>query len=143
LTDFERREHVRITVLLGEEGSYPGQFNRILDEIAAIVDGRDVIIAGDFNLTISHFSDTSIKKNNLGIQNRPADEFGLMNCWMQANPGEPLHQTLRWSRDRSIPYHCDGIFVPVKWKSRLKSCVVLSGSEWDELSDHDPVLARF
>ena len=29
------------------EGSYPGQVNRILDEIASVVDGRDVIIAGD------------------------------------------------------------------------------------------------
>ncbi|MEZ5941169.1 MAG: hypothetical protein R3C18_07245 [Planctomycetaceae bacterium] len=47
------------------EGSYPGQVNRILDEIAPLIDRRDAVIAGDFNLTISQFADTPIKKNNL------------------------------------------------------------------------------
>jgi len=66
-----------------------------------------------------------------------------MNCWMQANPDEPLHQTLRWTGNRATRYHCDGVFEPRKWKDRLKSSVVLSGEEWDDLSDHNPVLAKF
>lgn len=125
------------------EGSYPGQVNRILDEIASLIDGRDVVIAGDFNLTISHFADAPIKKNNLEIQQRLAEEFGLMNCWTQANPEEPPHQTLRWTKDRSIPFHCDGIFVPSTWKDQLTTCEVLLGEEWNDLSDHNPVLAKF
>ena len=28
-------------------------------------------------------------------------------------------------------------------KDRLESCVVLSGDEWNRLSDHNPVLAQF
>lgn len=96
------------------EGRYAGQVNRILDMIAPLIDGRDVIIAGDFNLTISHFADEPIDKNNLAIQQRLTEEFGLMNCWMQANPDEPPHQTLRWTRNRATRYHCDGVFVPRK-----------------------------
>ena len=125
------------------EGRYPGQVNRILDEISEIAKGSDVIIAGDFNLTVSFCEDASIKSSNIAIHERLADEFGLMNCWSEANPGQPLAQTLRWSRDRTIPFHCDGIFVPQRWKPLLKSCVVLSGQEWEELSDHNPVIAHF
>ena len=127
------------------EGSYPGQVNRILNEIASFASGRDLIIAGDFNLTVSHWSESArpIKKSNLEIQQRLAEDFGLINCWMDANPDQELHQTLRWARDRSIPYHCDGIFVPQSWQDSLLSCDVLSGEEWNQLSDHNPVLASF
>lgn len=67
----------------------------------------------------------------------------LLNCWQEANPNQPLHQTLRWTGDRTIPYHCDGIFVPKAWKNRLQSCVVLTGEDWNRLSDHNPVAACF
>lgn len=125
------------------EGSYPGQVNRILDEISSVIGDREVMIAGDFNFAISDSGDGRVEKRVQEIRERLADEFGLMNCWTEANPGEPLPQTLRWTRDRSIPFHCDGIFVPRGWKSHLKSCEVLSGDEWDDLSDHNPVVARF
>ena len=72
-----------------------------------------------------------------------AGEFGLFNCWQAANPDQPLHQTLRWTGDRKTPYHCDGLFVPKSWKDRLESCVVLSGDDWNQLSDHNPVIANF
>ena len=76
-------------------------------------------------------------------QVRLAEEFGLHNCWQTANPDQPLSQTLRWTGDRTIPYHCDGIFVPRSWKDRLKSCDVIAGEEWNRLSDHNPVVACF
>jgi hypothetical protein len=79
----------------------------------------------------------------LAIQARLADEFGLLNCWQEANPDQPLHQTLRWTGNRTIPYHCDGLFVPMAWKARLQSCCVLAGDEWNRLSDHNPVVTCF
>lgn len=82
-------------------------------------------------------------KQDLAIQARLADEFGLLNCWQVANPDQPLCQTLRWTGNRTIPYHCDGIFVPKTWKDRLESCLVLAGEEWNGLSDHNPVVAQF
>jgi endonuclease/exonuclease/phosphatase family metal-dependent hydrolase len=125
--------------------SYARQVNQILDEVARIASGRDVVIGGDFNLTVSHFagSERAVSKQDLAIQSRLAEEFGLMNCWQTANPNQSLPQTLRWTRNRMIPYHCDGLFVPESWKSRLQSCVILSGDEWNALSDHNPVLAAF
>jgi hypothetical protein len=37
----------------------------------------------------------------------------------------------------------DGIFVPRAWLPRLKSCRVVHGSRWSQLSDHNPVVADF
>lgn len=126
-------------------GDYPKQVNLILDEIKRIAGGREMIVGGDFNLTVSNCpdSDRPISKADLAIQTRLADEFDLINCWQEANPNQPLPQTLRWSGDRTIPYHCDGIFVPRSWKDRLQSCVVPAGEEWNVLSDHNPVIASF
>lgn len=125
--------------------TYAKQVNKLLDEIKRIAADREVIIGGDFNLTVSSWrgSERPVCKQDLAIQARLADEFGLINCWQEANPNTPLHQTLRWTGDRTIPYHCDGLFVPKAWKTRLVSCEVLGGAEWHHLSDHNPVLAHF
>lgn len=123
--------------------SYQKEINKLLDEIKKIARNRAVVIGGDFNLTVSHWpvSERPVSKQDLAIQARLADEFGLLNCWQAANPDQPLHQTLRWTKDRTIPYHCDGLFVPKSWKDRLASCTVLAGEEWHSLSDHNPVIA--
>jgi endonuclease/exonuclease/phosphatase family metal-dependent hydrolase len=125
--------------------SYSKQVNKILDVIVSIAQGRDVILGGDFNLTVSHRPDSArpTAKQDLLIQNRLGDELGLINCWCIANPDVPLSQTLRWSKDKTIPYHCDGMFVPRSWQQRLMSCSVLSGEKWNRLSDHNPVVAEF
>ena len=125
--------------------SYSKQVNKLLDEIGRIANGREIILGGDFNLSISNSSKSErpLSKHDLAIQVRLAEEFGLINCWTSANPCEPLPQTLRWTGDRTIPYHCDGLFVPKLWKNRLESCRVLSGDPWNQLSDHNPVIAEF
>lgn len=125
--------------------SYSKQVNKLLDEVKKVAGEREVVIGGDFNLTVSHWPDSGrpVSKRDLAIQARLADEFGLLNCWQAVNPNRPLCQTLRWTGDRTIPYHCDGIFVPRSWQERLESCVVLAGDDWDRLSDHNPVIAQF
>src|SRR5262245_29893191 len=105
--------------------AYWKQVNKLLDEIKKVADGREMVIGGDFNWTVSHWPgpDRPTCKRDMAIQARLADEFGLVNCWQAANPDQPLCQTLRWTGNRAIPYHCDGLFVPKAWKDRLKSCV--------------------
>jgi endonuclease/exonuclease/phosphatase family metal-dependent hydrolase len=75
---------------------------------------------------------------------RLRDEFDLIPCWQTAHPGERLARTLRWMRRLdSLPYHCDGIFVPSSWAPALQSCTVLENEEWSVISDHNPVVATF
>lgn len=122
--------------------NYVAEVNAALDGLLAFRDDCELVIAGDFNLTVSprHPSEKRpLESAEQKIQARLHDEFGLVNCWERCNPGQPLAQTLR---DFSQS-HCDGIFVPVRWAARLRSCTVLAGEPWNKLSDHYPVVAEF
>ncbi len=127
----------------GGSGSYAGRVSAILDVILTLADGCYLIIGGDFNLSVSRSlsPDRPTTKKDLAIQDRLENEFGLMNCWQEVHPGTEPVQTLRWLREPTTVYHCDGIFVPRAWKVRLRDCTVLAGDEWNELSDHNPVIA--
>ena len=105
--------------------------NVLMDEIRELAAGRAVVIGGDFNVPVGHSPGPArpTSKQEVAIQARLADEFGLVNCWRAANPSRPLCQTLRWTGNRTTPYHCDGLFVPRAWADRLVSCVVPAGDE--------------
>lgn len=125
------------------KGGYWGQVNRLLDAIQQVSQGHDIVIGGDFNILVSQHpeNERSVRRQEIAIHQRLSEEFQLLNCWQTANPGQQPYQTLRWTGNRTIPYHCDGIFVPKSWKQRLVSCEVLNGAPWDALSDHNPVVA--
>jgi hypothetical protein len=127
------------------EGRYVGQVNRILDEIKKLARGRAVVIGGDFNVIVSDGPgcERPPSRRERAIQERLAEEFGLANGWQAANPGRAPPQTLRWAGAPATAYHCDGLFVPRAWADRLESCVVLAGGEWNDLSDHNPVVTQF
>lgn len=121
---------------------YKKSVNQILDFIATLSDDCDLIIGGDFNLTTArrHPHETA-QDNTLWLLERLRKEFNLMSCWQAANPNQDLPQTLRWNRDKTKPYHCDGIFVPACWYRYLDHCDVLASPTWEKLSDHNPVVA--
>jgi exonuclease III len=130
---------------VGERG-YVRTLHQILDRIALLRVGADLILGGDFNVVVGHRQPReriAMSRGEREILDRLSAEFGLISCWQAANPGRPLAQTLRWSADRRAPYHCDGIFVPSAWSAHLVSCRVITGSRWAGLSDHNPVVAEF
>ena len=125
---------------------YVRTLHQILDRIAPLRAGADLILGGDFNVVVGHRQPREripMSRGEREILDRLSAEFDLIGCWQAANPGRPLAQTLRWSADRRAPYHCDGIFVPSSWRGRLVSCRVVTGSRWAGLSDHNPVVAEF
>jgi hypothetical protein len=130
--------------------TYIEAVRKMLDVIWANRGDGDLIIGGDFNVTVGvhHPAERNGRGSwvnqaaELRMLERLRGQFGLVNCWQAANPGVPLHQTLRWSNDPVPSYHCDGIFVPASWQVRL-SCTVVDREEWAGLSDHNPVVATF
>ena len=129
----------------GERG-YVRTMHKILDRVARLRVGADLVLGGDFNVVVGRRHPNEripVTKGEREILDRLAAELDLISCWQAAHPGRPLAQTLRWSANRSAPYHCDGIFVPAAWGSRLASCRVVTGSRWTTLSDHNPVVAEF
>jgi exonuclease III len=130
---------------VGERG-YIRTLHQILDRIARLAAGADLLLGGDFNVVVGQrqpHERIRMSRGEREILDRLTAEFALMSCWQAAHPGRPLAQTLRWSADRAAPYHCDGIFVPASWASRLVACRVVRGPRWAALSDHNPVVAEF
>ena len=130
---------------VGERG-YIRTMQHILDRVALLRDGADLVLGGDFNVAVGYRQPRErirILRGERDVLDRLANEFDLVSCWQAANPDRPLAQTLRWMGNPSAPYHCDGIFVPRSWLPRLKSCRVVRGSRWSQLSDHNPVVADF
>ena len=125
--------------------SYLKEVGRILDFAGESAEGIPLILAGDFNVAVGQRQPGQTLSTTRGEQRlleRLRDEFSLLPCWQTAHPNEPLARTLRWlHRSDSLPYHCDGIFIPASWTSALQSCSVLEGDEWHTLSDHNPVIA--
>jgi endonuclease/exonuclease/phosphatase (EEP) superfamily protein YafD len=130
---------------VGDRG-YVRTLHALLDRIARLRAGADLILGGDFNVVVGQRQRTerlTMSRGEREILERLAVEFDLISCWQAAHPGRPLAQTLRWSANRIAPYHCDGIFVPSAWSPRLTTCRVVRGSRWTALSDHNPVVAEF
>jgi exonuclease III len=131
----------------GERG-YVRTMHEILDRVLRIQGDRrecDLVLAGDFNVAVGRRPASDPRPFGRGerdLLDRIDGELDLIACWQTANPGKRLAQTLRWGRDPTIPYHCDGIFVPRSWSPRLASCRVVRGTRWAKLSDHNPVVAE-
>ena len=130
------------------EGGYCGRMHRILDAIAVAARAAatpHIVVGGDFNICISprRHGGEPVGARQRAVQVRLHEEFGLINAWDVLHPRSRPAQTLRWTGDPTVPYHCDGLFVPRGWLTSLRSCVVLSSSRWCARSDHNPVVATF
>ena len=129
----------------GERG-YIASMHSLLDALAPLARDGDLLLGGDFNVACGVRGPRDVVRFSKGereILDRMSRELELMPCWQAMHPRTPLAQTLRWAGNRETPYHCDGIFAPQSWRSRLLRCDVLRGPGWDRLSDHNPVLAVF
>jgi endonuclease/exonuclease/phosphatase family metal-dependent hydrolase len=130
---------------VGERG-YVRTMHEILDLLAPLRAGAELILAGDCNVATGYRHPAearTISRGERELLDRMSNELQLVSCWQAANPGRPLAQTLRWTTNPTTPYHCDGIFVTPFWLERLVSCRVVAGSRWSQLSDHNPVIATF
>lgn len=125
--------------------SYIKEVGLILDFAGVLAEGRPLILAGDFNVAVGLRQPghtLSISRGEKLFLQRLHEEFSLVPCWQTAHPDKPLARTLRWMRrSDSLPYHCDGLFMPTAWTSALQACEVLEEEEWCRLSDHNPVVA--
>jgi exonuclease III len=132
-----------LSVHIPSPGPYEPHMQRLIDVMKPLAQGKQVVLAGDLNVTtaVRHLSET--RRNTRGegeILARLWRELGVKNAWQHRNPDAHLPQTLRWVRDPEVPYHCDGIFLSETLLERVQSAEVLGGAEWKELSDHYPVV---
>jgi endonuclease/exonuclease/phosphatase family metal-dependent hydrolase len=125
---------------------YTEEAVRIIGQIRAIIGAdSDLQIGGDFNFTLGerHPSEDRETSSDERVALDAIAAAGLVSCWTEAHPKEPLGQTLRWSGDRSpgktTPYHCDGLLVP-KARALGATCTIHVGDRFS-VSDHNPISA--
>lgn len=127
-----------------KSGSYEKHVGAMLAQIASRWSSMSIIIGGDFNLTTAYSrSGSELGENTAGevrILRKLKDELGVTNAWQHLYPATDLPQTLRWSKDKSIPYHCDAIFLSAGLAPHIVQAEVHGEGEWGVLSDHNPIL---
>ena len=122
---------------------YKRPMHELLDHFATLGSRHDLILGGDFNLAVGvRHAAEPVPADPPWLLQRLRREFNLLSCWQAVHPNQALAQTLRWTGNPTMPYHCDGVFVPAAWYRHLEDCQVLSGPAWDSLSDHNPVIVR-
>jgi endonuclease/exonuclease/phosphatase family metal-dependent hydrolase len=132
------------SVHIPSPGPYERRVRKLIDILGRTPSRHPRILAGDFNVTVALRQPSEDWKNSPGekrILQRFRDELDLTNAWQAMHPEEPLPQTLRWSGNKTVPYHCDGIFVDSRCRAHLREAKVLDGDSWPSLSDHNPVFA--
>jgi endonuclease/exonuclease/phosphatase family metal-dependent hydrolase len=129
---------------VGQSG-YVKTMHEILDALERKRIGADIVIGGDFNVAAGYRGANEPVRMSRGereLLDRITSQFKLVPCWQSTHPNVPLAQTLRWTANRTAPYHCDGIFIPRSWLPHLRSCEILADHSWQQLSDHNPVVAE-
>ena len=79
----KQRNAIRSLPRLHLRNGYAAVVNSILDMIDKHRDGCDIVIGGDFNLSVSERQPSEERTNkqcNLENQSRLRDELGLINC---------------------------------------------------------------
>lgn len=125
------------------ESTYFREALAIVEELKNHKDIADLIVSGDFNLTITERNAQEHRKNSEEdkvIISKIRDELGLVNCWKTVHPEKFLDQTFHGGQFPAPPFHIDGIFIPQAWKHRIQACEVVSPPkyEWFE-GDHYPM----
>jgi endonuclease/exonuclease/phosphatase family metal-dependent hydrolase len=122
--------------------SYIREARTIVDRINRVVPGgAPLIIGGDFNFASLGERVDGERLATHADEQKALDEFrtnGFLVAWRDLHPAAPLAQTLRWTGNKTTPFHCDGYLVRGLEASRL-TCEVLLNEQFDAVSDHRPL----
>jgi endonuclease/exonuclease/phosphatase family metal-dependent hydrolase len=123
---------------------YVDEVLRIVRSIRSLIPPRaQLTIGGDFNFASLGQRQQGESRRTTTKELHALEELATMDLvplWQACHAGSPLPQTLRWSRNRATPYHCDGFLVhPARTIEAL--CEVLTSAFIESWSDHNPVVA--
>jgi endonuclease/exonuclease/phosphatase family metal-dependent hydrolase len=122
--------------------SYVREARTIVDRIImSVPSDAPLVIGGDFNFASLGERVDGERRATDPSEQKALDEFrarGFLVAWRDLHPAAPLPQTLRWTGNRTTPFHCDGYLVRGLEGSRL-TCEVILNEQCDAVSDHRPV----
>lgn len=132
-----------VWTLPDERGSYVRPVVEAWREYSPHLNGRDVVIAGDFNASVNFSGKLNYHFSVFLEEVGRSDVRSLYHSFFSEVQGEETSPTFFMYRDDARPFHIDYVFASVGMRSRLKSFEVGNHSQWVAHSDHMPLTAEF
>ena len=124
--------------------SYVNEVVKIVAGIhARMPTGAKLLIGGDLNFASLGNRQSGEAPATTAAEKRALEKIatmGLVPLWEACHPAKRLPQTLRWSKNRTTPFHCDGFLVHMTHAVDAL-CEVLSSQTIEKSSDHNAVVA--
>jgi exodeoxyribonuclease-3 len=121
--------------------SYVKAFMNGLAAYEKLLGSGETVVAGDFN------GNPALDKPRTRIKWSMAfaqlQQVGLVSAYhhVHAVPwGSENHPTHHYLRKPDRPFHIDFCFVPQAWTAKALKTNIVSGPDWNLLSDHFPIL---
>lgn len=123
---------------------YVGQIWKALEHYKTLMHTKKVILIGDFNSNT--IWDKPKREGNHSTVVKHLKELNIHSCYHQhfnAEQGKEKHHTLYMYRKKDKGYHIDYCFASKFFSDRLKSVTVGNHKNWNEYSDHTPLIIDF
>jgi endonuclease/exonuclease/phosphatase family metal-dependent hydrolase len=123
-----------------EKDGYISGLAADLDRAREWIEGREVVLAGDFNSN-AIWDKASRPVDHSRVVARLERDFGLVSASHQARGvphGEEPDATHYWRWQEAHPFHLDYCFVPRAW--RIRDVAIGAFAVGAHVSDHRPVI---
>ena len=123
----------------------PNYVDDVLQSVAAsaeLIRSGPTVVMGDFNSGTNLGGTPALTRGHSRIVDA-LGSLGLVSAYHafhKVDHGHEPHATYRHQFKASQPWHLDFCFVPTAWASHISTVEVISGDNWDERSDHRPVI---
>jgi exonuclease III len=118
---------------------YFRQAQEVLDFLQTQGVGKQTILGGDFNVTISNQHPSNPTQRFVDFFR---STLGVLNCWQIINANQPLPRTFHGTPTSN--QHIDGIFISPDWYRYLQSSWIVGSQkgDWPD-GDHYPVICEY
>lgn len=127
-----------------KDGQYVTQVWKAIQHYEALLSGRKIILAGDFNSN-TIWDRPKRRGNHSAVVEKLASKkiYSTYHTFFKQVQGKELHPTLFMYRHENKPYHLDYCFASSYFIKKLVDVEVGEYSKWTSLSDHKPVIVTF
>lgn len=139
--DLYLREKVSLIALWTQNPGYVEEAHKTVDAYKGLLNGKDMIFAGDLNSNT--IWDSSRTLNHSELVKRLKSEFNLESVYhhhFSEEHGKESRGTFYFTYNENKPYHIDYIFIPQKWLSKIQTVELGEFKNWKQTSDHCPLI---
>ncbi len=127
-----------------KDGAYVTQVWKAIHHYEALLQGKQIILAGDFNSNTIWDRPKREGNHSTLVQKLAAKKiFSTYHHFHQQVQGKEKHPTQYMYRHKDKPYHLDYCFASAYFIKKLTAVEVGKHKDWKAYSDHTPLLLNF